>query len=605
MSDSAHNTVPASPPPRRSVRWWTLLLGTIAGVALIALGAMFASPIRGGVATLLHAGHDEQHEADEGWWTCGMHPWVVLPAPEGGCPICGMDLVPLDPSEFTGEVAIDPLIVQNIGVRVGEVTSGPLTQEIRTVGNVVVDETRVADVNTKFSGWIEELFVDETGERVAAGDPLFSVYSPELYAAADEFRLAQANAENAPEASVQQDVLQAARQRLELLGLSDKEIARLSDDGGRTVTLMSPVTGTVLEKKATGGMRIEPGMRMYRIADLSRVWIQAAVYEADLPLIEVGQPAIMTLPYLPGETFEGKVTFISPTLDPDTRQAQVRLEFDNEQGRLKPGMFAEVTLENVADDEAVLVDRSAVLNTGERQVAFVSLGEGRFEPREVALGLDADNGKVQVLSGLEPGEKVVTSGQFLLDSEARVRESLARMLDSGMAADQEATVEVAETDTVALPAEAAEPLNDVLRAYLEISDTLSHDSTEGIAALADELTEAAARLAPETPSLDAKALAAAAADLREAGDDLATARLAFAKVSHQIVPFTQQTGVPATFTGGEVQALECPMYPPNQTSPWLQLAGDPRNPYMGSAMLACFSERIQLPTTPVAEGGAQ
>ena len=600
MSDLEHEEVPASPPPRRSVAWWKLLLGVAAALAVLAAGVFLAGPIRGAAGRVLALGGGHEHAEDEGWWTCGMHPWVVLPSPEAGCPICGMDLVPLDAAKFAGELSIDPVMVQNIGVRVGEVTSGPLVREVRTVGSVEVDETRLADVNTRFSGFIEELFVDETGERVEAGEPLFSVYSPELYAAADEYRLAVRNAEGGGD--VQRDVLAAAERRLQLLGLGDDEVARLGDEEGQTVTLRSPASGVVLEKTAVAGMRVEPGMRVYRIADLSNLYVQAAVYEDDLPLVEVGMPATVALANLPGESFEGEVTFVSPTLDPRTRQGRVRVELPNEGGRLKPGMFAEVTLTHANERDVTRVPREAIIDTGRRRVVMVSLGEGRFDPREVEVGRDAAGGLVEVLDGLEPGEKVVTSGQFLLDSEARTRAALAKMLaGDDMAADQAAALEVADVGSVALPAGAAGPLGDVLRAYLGIGDTLSRDATDGVPALADELAAAAARLAPEAPSLDADRLAVDVAALRDA-PDLATARLAFASVSNALVPMLKETGVPATLDA-DVLALRCPMYPPGDKTPWLQAAGEPRNPYYGSAMLACFDERVALPKVPVAEGG--
>ena len=591
MSDS---TQTPSKPPRSSVAWWKLLIGLAVAVAVLILGVVLSGPIHAGTAALLGS-DDHEHAEDEGWWTCGMHPWVVLPDPDGGCPICGMDLVPLDPAKFAGEMTIDPAMVQNIGVRIGEVVEGPLVREVRTVGSVEVDETRVADVNTRFSGYIEELFVDETGKTVEAGEPLFSVYSPELYAAADEYRLAVQNAEGGGD--VQRDVAAAAERRLQLLGLTDDEIGRLSDEEGETITIRSPVSGTVLDKMAVAGMRVEPGMRMYRIADLSNLYVQATVYEDDLPLVELGMPAVVALPNFPGVEVESEVAFVSPTIDATSRQGRVRVEIDSDGGRIKPGMFAQVTLLHENDRSVVLAPREAILMTGRRDLAMVSLGEGRFEPREVTVGRDAVGGMVEILDGLEPGERIVTSGQFLLDSEARTREALAKMLaGDDMAADQEAAVEVAEVDSVALPAAVAEPLNDVLRAYLSISDTLSHDRIDGVPTLADALADAAVRLAPEAPSLDADQLAADAARLRDA-PDLATARLAFAAVSNALVPMLKETGVPATLDA-DVLALRCPMYPPGEKTPWLQRDGEPRNPYYGSAMLACFDERVKLPRVP-------
>jgi multidrug efflux pump subunit AcrA (membrane-fusion protein) len=584
MSES---TPPPSDLPRRSVAWWKLLIGLAVAVAVLILGVVLSGPIRAGTVALIGS-DDHEHSEDEGWWTCGMHPWVVLPSPEGGCPICGMDLVPLDTAKFAGGLTIDPVMVQNIGVRIGEVVEGPLVREVRTVGSVEVDETRVADVNMRFSGFIEELFVDETGEKVEAGEPLFSVYSPELYAAADEYRLAVQNADGGGD--VQQDIVAAAERRLQLLGLSDDEIGRLSDEeggGGETITIRSPASGTVLDKMAVAGMRIEPGMRMYRIADLSNLYVQATVYEDDLPLVELGMPAVVTLANFPGVEVEGEMTFISPTVDATSRQGRVRVEIDSDGGQIKPGMFAQVTLLHDNDRPVVLAPREAILMTGRRDIAMVSLGEGRFEPREVTVGRDAVGGMVEILDGLAPGEMIVTSGQFLLDSEARTREALAKMLaGDDMAADQQATVEAAAVGTSELSADEADAVSALLRAYLPMSDLLSRDRTDGLATMADDVAAASPDLSD------------AAQEVTSAGDDLDAARAAFAKLSTLVSDRVMQTGVPSTL-GIEVARLRCPMYPPGEKSPWLQTAGEPRNPYYGSAMLACFDERALIPATPV------
>ena len=575
---------PPSQPPRRSVAWWKLLIGLAVAVAVLILGVALSGPIRAGTVALLGS-DDHEHSEDEGWWTCGMHPWVVLPSPDAGCPICGMDLVPLDAAKFAGELTIDPVMVQNIGVRIGEVVEGPLVREVRTVGSIEVDETRVADVNTRFSGFIEELFVDETGEAVETGEPLFSVYSPELYAAADEYRLAVENAEGGGE--VQRDVVAAAERRLQLLGLTDDEIGRLSDEEGETITIRSPASGVVLDKMAVQGMRVEPGMRMYRIADLSNLYVQTTVYEDDLPLVELGMPAVVTLPNFPGIEVEGEVTFISPTVDATSRQGRVRVEIDSDGGRIKPGMFAQVTLLHDNDRPVTLAPREAILMTGRRDIAMISLGEGRFEPREVTVGRDAVGGMVEILDGLEPGEMIVTSGQFLLDSEARTREALTKMLaGDDMAADQQATVEMAAVEASELSADEAKALNALLRAYLPMSDLLSRDRTDGLAAMANDVAAASPDLAD------------AAQEVAAAGDDLDAARTAFAKLSTRVSDRVMQTGVPSTL-GIEVARLRCPMFPPGEKSPWLQTAGEPHNPYYGSAMLACFDERVLMPATPV------
>ena len=438
--DATHvpNLPPASPPPRRP-RVKRLLLVLAIAVPAMLLGAWLATPIgnaAGGVAGgvrewfVADATRSDSASSTAGsdgevqLYQSGMHPWIVTTQP-GNCPICGMKLEPIDPAKLTGELHIDPRVVQNIGVRTAEVTAGPLTHTLRTVGSVAYDETRVRTIQTKIDGWIEALLVASEGAQVDVGDPLFSVYSPKLFAAQEEYLSAYAN-RGGPSGEM---LLDAARTRLSYFDLSGEQIAELERRGEplKAVVVESPYAGVVTRKHANEGMRIEPGMSVYTLADLTRVWVLATVYEAQLPSLEEGARATMTLSYLPGRTFEGRVEYVYPYLADRGREVKVRLEFDNPDGILKPGMFAEVRIDTRADEEATLVERSAVIDTGERRVAFVSKGEGRFEPRNLELGVEADDGRVQVLSGLEPGERVVTSGQFLLDSESRLRESLAKM----------------------------------------------------------------------------------------------------------------------------------------------------------------------------------
>ena len=262
-----------------------------------------------------------------------MHPWVILPDP-GDCPICGMDLVPLDPAKFKGEIAISPVTVQNMGVRVQEVTTGPLVRTIRTVGIVDYDEETVRDLNTKVSGWIEELYVDSLGAEVEKGEPLFSLYSPQLFSAQEDYLIAAKGGRGS-------SLLEAARTRLEYFDITTAQIEALRKRGKpqKALDVGSPHSGVVIAKHANEGMKIEPGMQVYRIADLTKVWALVTVYEYQLPYVEKGQDAVMTLPYIPGRTFEGKVDYVYPYLDRKTREAQVRLEFDNSDGLLKPGMF--------------------------------------------------------------------------------------------------------------------------------------------------------------------------------------------------------------------------------------------------------------------------
>lgn len=531
------------------------------------------------------------------YWISGMHPWIIMPEP-GQCPICGMDLVPLDPAKFAGEIAIDPVVVQNMGVRIGEVTEGPLVKTTRTVGIVGYDEERVRDVNTKVSGWIEEIFVDSLGKHVAAGAPLFSLYSPQLYSAQKDYLIAKRGGDRS--------LAEAARKRLEYFDATDQQIEALAKRGQaeKTLQILSPFTGVVTEKHANEGMKVDPGMQVYRIADLSKVWVIATVYEYQLPYLEEGQKAEMTLSYIPGQTFEGSVVYIYPYLDTKTREAQVRLEFDNPTGLLKPGMFANVELQSRLAAEATLAPRSAVIDTGRRQVAFVSLGEGKFEPRDVETGVTTDEGMIQILSGLKPGEMVVTSGQFLLDSEANMREALAKMLKGESATEQDAVIATAATETVTLPTAAATAIQSALAHYFVIQNALADDSVDGVQESAKELVSAIQSLEateiPDHPHFwhqrmsELKLIQTEAAKLTPTAD-LAAARLAFGRLSIPFRHLVEATGVPEGFDQ-EVLALRCPMFLKDQGGAvWLQAAGDVRNPYMGARMLACFDERSALP----------
>jgi len=378
-------------------------------------------------------------------YTCGMHPQVVQDHP-GNCPICGMKLTPLrkqDSQAAVGDlttIAVDPVTIQNMGIRTGEVTRGPLRRTIRTVANVDYDETTLVDVTTKFKGWIEKLYVNATGQLVNPGDPLFDIYSPELYSAQVEYLLAlNQTSTNDPGAA---SLRETAAAKLRFFDISAAQIAELerTRQPKKTLTINSPTAGFVIEKMAVEGQMVDAGMKLYRLADIGIVWVYAQAYEQDLPYISLGQEATMSLSYLPDRRFRGRVTYIYPTVDEKTRTARVRMEFHNPGYFLKPGMFATVELTADISPSALLVPDSAVLRSGEKNTVFVALEGGKFEPRTVTLGLSAEDDRDQVLSGLREGERVVTSGQFMLDSESQLREAIAKMIEPGKTADMPARV---------------------------------------------------------------------------------------------------------------------------------------------------------------------
>jgi Cu(I)/Ag(I) efflux system membrane fusion protein len=323
-----------------------------------------------------------------------------------------------------GAVQISPERQQLIGVKFGKVEEKSLNKVIRTVGRIDYDEKRLVTVSPKIGGWIEKLFVDFTGKYVKQGEQLLTIYSPELVSAQEEYLIALRTSKAL---GSHDTLLESARRRLKLWDISDEQIKALEERGqvAKTLTLHSPFSGFVLERMAFQGMNVIPGMALYKLADLSVVWLYADIYEYELPLIRLGQEAAIDLSYYPGETFRGKVIYIYPSLDPATRTAKVRFEFPNPHDKLKPEMFANVQLK-IPLGTKLAVPEGAIIDTGERQVAILDRGSGYFEPREVKLGTKVDNYYV-VLQGLKAGERVVTSANFLIDSESKFKESMGGM----------------------------------------------------------------------------------------------------------------------------------------------------------------------------------
>jgi len=375
-----------------------------------------------------------------------MHPAYKSDKP-GTAPDCGMDLVPVyaDEKESTtdgsaippGAVKISAEKQQLIGVQTGFVESRDVQKAIRTVGQIAYAEPRLAYVTTKFEGYIEDLFVDYTGKLVEKGRPLFSVYSPELVSTQEEYLLALRAQKSLEQSTIGEvtasanTLLESAKWRLRLWDISDKQIAELERAGKitKTLNIYSPIRGYVVEKMALAGLKVMPGMNLYQIADLSTVWVLADVYEYEIPSIKIGQEATITLSYYPGEVFKGRVTYIYPYLTADTRTVKVRVELANSGEKLKPQMYANVELQS-GYGKQLTVPEEAVLDAGNEQIVFVAHEGGYFEPRQVELGAKAQDRYI-VLSGLSEGEKVVTSGNFLIDSESRLKSALSGMAGMG------------------------------------------------------------------------------------------------------------------------------------------------------------------------------
>lgn len=433
---------------------------------------------------------DATAQADQ-LWTCGMHPEVVRHEP-GSCPICGMDLTPMstpgqaatgaggerriaywrapmDPAyvrdapgkspmgmdlvpvyedELSGGddhiVSITPGVVQQIGVEMAPVEKTTVFRHVRTIGEVEVGEDELSVVNLRFSGWVERVHVERTGDEVQRGERLFDIYSPELVAAQEELLLAVRTQ------GAESPLARSARRRLELWEIAARDIDAVAAAGvaSRTLPIRAPSAGFVLHKDVVEGARALAGQDLYRIGNLKRIWVKAEVYEHDAPWVEVDQPAQLDLTYQESGTLEGKVSYIYPTLNPTSRTLTVRLEFENPGVRLKPGMFATVYVQYRRKDDVIAVPTEAILHSGRRELVFVALGKGRFQPREIHTGLVGDHRLTEVVEGLSEGERVVVSSQFLIDSESQLQEALRKIMASSKGeTDVAAEVEAAEVYT--------------------------------------------------------------------------------------------------------------------------------------------------------------
>lgn len=376
-------------------------------------------------------------------WQCPMHPQITADRP-GECPVCGMKLVRVaaTPAPRRGAgagvpglatVEIGPERVQQIGVRTAIVTRGEVGDPLDLVGFVTPDETRLRRVQVRAAGWVRELRVDHTGERVTAGQPLLTIYSPELYQAEQEYVIARGAEPGATHMGMG-DAPVAAASRLRLLGVPDEEVRRIDREGTPSdrVLLRAPAGGTVLERGAVEGQYVDAGTPLLSLADLSRVWVLADLYEMDAARIRVGDRATFTAGALPGRTFAGRIELILPTVSNETRTLKARLSLANADGALRPGMYGRVRTEG-RGGAGLSLPEEAVVRAGERTYVFLARAGGRFEPRIVRLG-GAAGDRVVVLDGVAEGDTVVASASFLIDSESRLKAAIEGMGAGGGAA---------------------------------------------------------------------------------------------------------------------------------------------------------------------------
>lgn len=452
-----------------------LVIGILAGAA----AAYFIIPEVG-------ISEKEPQEEIRQLYSCGMHPDVISDEP-GNCPICGMKLTPIkrsgqdnqkglngdssekgkilywrapmDPTENydkpgkskmgmdlvpvydgeegggAGSITIDGVLQQNMNLRVAKVKRRDIFNVIRAYGKVSYAEDKEFTVTTKISGWVEKLYINTTGEKIQKGQPLLEIYSPELVSTQEEYLLALKNYQKLSSSSYEsvrnnaEKMITLARERLEYWDIPEEEIRKIGETGKalRTILLKSQVTGVVTHKNVKQGDEVAPGKDLFHIANLDKIWVEASVYESELPHIKVGQKAELELDHVMGAKRVGEVDFIYPYLDQKSKANTVRLVFDNHDQALKPEMYATVLIYSHAAKDAMTVPSEAVIYSGKRQIVFVTKGDGKFEPREIKAGAESWDGYVQVISGLFDSEEVVVSGQFLLDSESKTREAIAKM----------------------------------------------------------------------------------------------------------------------------------------------------------------------------------
>ncbi len=471
---------------------WVITIILLIAIAAIATTFLSGFIPRGNASETNHSGGDHQ------LYTCGMHPEVIQEGP-GNCPICGMkltpiknsnaesvskptsgerkikywrapmdptyirdkpgkspmgmDLVPVYEDEITeGAVSINPVVMQNMGVRMELVRLGKLVRDLRAVGTFDYDEEKLYTITTKISGYAEELFVNTTGEFIRKGEPLLEIYSPELVNSQKEYLLAYQNYlkfQNNPNENIRkgaESLLDASLKRLEYWDISEKQVEQLRKSGkiSKTMVIYSPAEGIVVEKNIEEGQSVSSRKVLFRIADLSEVWLYAHIYEYQLPYVKLGDMVKVNLPYYPGKLFKGVVEFIYPYLNKKTRDVKVRIKLHNSDLKFKPGMYAEVIIKSELSNKRLIIPEEAVLRTGKRELVFVEVKPGVFSPREIITGVSGEGGVIEVKSGLLEGEMVVTSGQFMLDSETKAQEAIKKMIQYKTKSNTAKTAAVAE-----------------------------------------------------------------------------------------------------------------------------------------------------------------
>ena len=596
-------------------------------------------------------------ESAEQLYTCGMHPQIIKKEP-GNCPICGMKLTPIrantaakpaaegarqikyykssmnpgEVSEKPGKdsmgmdlipiyeggdnsaqaIQIDAGTIQRMNLKTGLVTHGPVIREFRTVGAVAYNESGLRDITLKYEGWIEKLFVNTTWTAVKTGDPLFEIYSPDLYNAALNYLVALRT-----EGTDGGPLTRASLARLQLFDLPADSLAELARTGEapRTYVYRAPADGMVIEKMAVAGQMMKPGERIYRLADLSSVWVLAQIYEQDLAFVRAGQDATVRVTYGPERMIEGRVETILPQVEDQTRTATARIVLPNPEASLRPGMFVDVRFVARLADDAVLVPDLAVLRSGEHNTVFIARDNGTFEPRQVKLGVRSQGNYYEVLSGLAAGERVVISGQFMLDSESQLRDAIQKMLSgsSGATPDSNAVLQPASkvedggmtprpaggtatvvgmADSSALPESARTRLQELAGATIGGASALAADDLAGYQKGFPAMRQALDAFLGSYEHAAHGPLGKFKDALPDRAD-LKAARRDFAYFSTAVADLIRENHLNRL---AGLHIFQCPMAPGIGTGRWLQRSAEIKNPFYGAAMLGC-GEEVDAPST--------
>ncbi|MCM4158497.1 efflux RND transporter periplasmic adaptor subunit [Antarcticibacterium flavum] len=562
----------------------------IVKIAVILLvGLLLGWLIFGGGNATNEVSHDHTEDSAEQIWTCSMHPQIRQNEP-GDCPICGMDLIPLATTGAGGDMAsyqMSENAMKLANVQTMIVGKGDATREVRLNGKVQIDERNSYSQSTHIPGRIERLSINFTGERVQRGQTLATVYSPEMVTAQEELLQAASIRESQPE------LFEAAKQKLRNWRIGESQVNQIISSG-RTLQnfpITADVSGIVTEKLVDLGDYVERGMPIYEISDLSKVWVLFDLYEGQIAVVNEGDKVEFTINSFPGETFEGTITFVDPLLDSQSRVSTARVEVENKNGRLKPGMFASGIVKNSlgkADVQALVIPKSAVLWTGKRSIVYVKNnveGGGGFQLREVTLGPSLGDSYV-VQEGLEPGEEIVSSGAFTVDAAVQLSGRPSMMNPAAVEEKQNSN----NTLTVSISNAAKKELMQVTSAYLDLKEALVKDDMARAKERARALGDVVKNVDPSVLDQDGKIvwdsykeeLATAAKNI-STGKDIAGMRRGFISLSKTMI------GLVKTFqlNSETLYVLHCPMANDDQGANWLSRSPEIENPFFGASMLRC------------------